>query len=255
MVVGPSLIEIAKIYKNDVGGFVKWCISPGQKRNGAIQMASMAHVGETNLKEIHAHILSVAKGKKEKKKASKDAYSGNYVNRETPYIQRIFLKGSGPAAIAIFVNRDLAVCWDAGATRLRYIWESKGYNPFAHWNGNGSRYPKMEGQTVYTESQGLTISGIENQTTRQFHGYKIINGFPEFNYSIGQVNITEYVHSNSDRNILRKFTITGAHQGITLNLGEQNQTTASTSSGTISDNTLTLAGAETINFTLTLSLK
>ena len=42
--VGPSLIEIGKLYGDKPDEFVAWCHAPKQKRKGVIQMPSMAHV-------------------------------------------------------------------------------------------------------------------------------------------------------------------------------------------------------------------
>jgi cytochrome c551/c552 len=74
MVVGPSLVEIAGIYKNDPDGFVKWCIAPQHKREGVIEMPSMAHLGEPVLRQLHGYILEAAAGKTERKKADGDPF-------------------------------------------------------------------------------------------------------------------------------------------------------------------------------------
>ncbi|GBL29023.1 hypothetical protein EMGBS10_01730, partial [Opitutia bacterium] len=56
MVVGPSLIEISKLYAKKPKEFVEWAIKPQKKRNNVIEMPSMAHLGEEKLLAIREHI-------------------------------------------------------------------------------------------------------------------------------------------------------------------------------------------------------
>ena len=118
-------MEISKLYPNKekLPEFLKWCETPQQKRQGVIQMPSMAHVGQDNLKLIHAHILVASKGLKEVKVKGQDPFVASPSMRRRPLIQRIFMPEAGPAAIAVAVNDELHFCWDAGECRLRYIWK------------------------------------------------------------------------------------------------------------------------------------
>ncbi|PHX58069.1 MAG: hypothetical protein CK553_01135, partial [Opitutia bacterium] len=58
MVVGPSLIEITKLYDKKPKEFVAWSIKPIKKRNGVIEMPSMAHLGEANLIAVREYMLT-----------------------------------------------------------------------------------------------------------------------------------------------------------------------------------------------------
>ena len=54
--VGPSLAEIAEIYRDDAAGLVSWTRAPGVKRGG-IPMPPFQHLGEVKLKRIAEYIL------------------------------------------------------------------------------------------------------------------------------------------------------------------------------------------------------
>jgi cytochrome c551/c552 len=128
-IVGPSLVEIAHIYKKDVAGFVKWCNAPKKKRKDAIEMPSMAHVGNDNLKLVHAWILNETKGKKfvpekkNEKKKKTDPYARTVSEGSQPSLQRIFLADSSPASIAVTIDGQHSLCWDTVSCRMRYAWK------------------------------------------------------------------------------------------------------------------------------------
>jgi cytochrome c len=55
--VGPSLREVASVYKDNQEGIVRWAMAPGKKRPTFPKMPSMKHVGEKNLREIAKYIF------------------------------------------------------------------------------------------------------------------------------------------------------------------------------------------------------
>ena len=123
MLVGPSLVEIAGIYRDRPDEFVKWCITPQHKREGVIEMPSMAHLGEPVLRQLHGYVIAAAEGKTELKKGNGDPYSAPRAMVRRPQVQRIFLPDASPAAIAVALPGDLSFCFDASECRLRYVWK------------------------------------------------------------------------------------------------------------------------------------
>ncbi|HVJ47206.1 MAG TPA: c-type cytochrome, partial [Luteolibacter sp.] len=143
--VGPSLVEIRKLYLDKPDDFVKWANAPGKKRPGAVEMPSMVHVGEPGLRAIHAHMMEISKGVKEKAVAKGDPFAQSPTQTARPQIQRIFLPNSGPAAIAIALDDKVSLCWDAGECRLRYAWTGGFIDGYAYWKGNGSSLGQIKG--------------------------------------------------------------------------------------------------------------
>lgn len=200
MVVGPSLVEIAGIYRNDPDGFVKWCIAPQHKRPGVIEMPSMAHLGEPVLRELHGYILEAAAGKTEQKKVDGDPFAVPAAQVKRPQVQRMFLPEASPAAIAVALPGDLSFCFDATECRLRYVWKGGFIDGWDYWKGNGSSLAKLDGAVVYRESRfPLTWPLAGEETPPKFLGYRVAkDGLPTFRYQRGGVTWAETIKPLSD---------------------------------------------------------
>ncbi len=185
MVVGPSLVEIAGIYRGKPDDFVKWCIAPQHKREGVIEMPSMAHLGEPVLRELHAYILAAAEGKTELKKTDGDPYSVPATMVKRPQVQRIFLPDASPASIAVALPGDLSYCFDAAECRLRYVWKGGFIDGFDYWKGNGSSLAKLVGKVVYREKYHPFVAFSSISLPPKFLGYRVgRDGIPTFRYRI-----------------------------------------------------------------------
>ncbi|MCH2208810.1 MAG: cytochrome c [Lentisphaerales bacterium] len=66
VLVGPSLVEIAHVYKDDKRGIITWAMRPGNKRADTLPMPPMLHVGKENLLKITNYIFAVTEGKEYK---------------------------------------------------------------------------------------------------------------------------------------------------------------------------------------------
>jgi cytochrome c551/c552 len=184
MVVGPSLVEISDIYRNDPEGFVKWCLAPKPKRPGAIEMPSMAHLGEPTLRKLHGYVLKAAEGKTERKQAKGDPFGVPPAMTRRPQVQRIFLPDASPAAIAVALPGDLSYCFDAGECRLRYVWKGGFIDGFPYWQGNGSALATIIGEVTYREADfPLLPPKGSTRPGHKFLGYRVgKDGLPTFRY-------------------------------------------------------------------------
>ena len=250
MVVGPSLVEIAGIYRGNPDGFVKWCVAPQHKRPGAIEMPSMAHLGEPVLRQLHAHVLSAAAGKTEQKAVAGDPFAVPREQVRRPQVQRIFLPDASPAAIAVALPGELSFCFDASECRLRYVWKGGFVDGFSYWKGNGSELAKLDGPVVYREPAFPLVGppGGKNQPP-EFLGYRVAkDGLPTFRYRRDGIEWTETIRPLSDGGgIERHFTAAGAP---TLTLAAPAGATLSSSTGGS-----VLTGEQAKSFTLTLRWK
>ena len=211
--VGPSLVEVTKLYRKDKDSFVKWCLEPGKKRKEAIQMPSMAHVGKEKLLAIHSYIIQEAKGKKERTSRNqetrkKDLYP---LPKTRPLIQRMFIEGAGSAAIAVALpNHELNYTFDAAACRLRFTWKSPDFvDAFPYWRGNGNSKVKIKGKKLYQEKKSiLQVGEAKENASPEFLGYTLDTaGIPTFKYRRGAVTFTETITANSNGDgLLRHIT-------------------------------------------------
>ncbi|MBK1835317.1 c-type cytochrome [Roseibacillus ishigakijimensis] len=229
MLVGPSMIEIATLYGEDQAGFLKWCLEPGRKRPNAVEMPAMTHVGEENLKAIHAYILKATEGKEEKKVERKNF--DNYPSLEQrPIVQRFFMPESSPASIAVALpggNGDINFCFDTDQCRLRYVWRNENFmTRWPYWQGNGNAITKLQGPVIYREDRSPfspakgTAEGTA--TPPRFLGYTLDeDGIPIFRYQWQGVTFTERITLNeSGDGLLRELT---HDEGTELEFSEPRQ--------------------------------
>ncbi|MCH2063596.1 MAG: c-type cytochrome [Roseibacillus sp.] len=211
--VGPSLVEVSKLYSAKIDEFLAWCKKPIQKRKGVIQMPPMGHVGDPNLKLIHAHILEASKGLKEIKVRGLDPFYASPSMRKRPQVQRLFMPEAGPAAIAVAVNDELHYCWDAGECRLRYIWKGDFIDGWAVWRGNGNGLAKIQGEVLLREEKNPVpyLDLVDSARPRpKFLGYSLVEGLPTFRWRAGKIEVTETIRPTSDGKALtRSFAVTG----------------------------------------------
>ncbi len=252
MVVGPSLVEIRKLYDGKPDDFVKWAIAPKRKRPGAVEMPSQVHVGEEGLRAIYTHVMAVSKGAKEKKQEKGDPYVASPTQTARPLVQRIFMPNAGPAAIAIALDSTNSLCWDAGSCRLRYAWTGGFIDGFPYWRGNGSSVAAITGTVRYVEASSPFGDAPVN-----FHGYAMKDGFPAFKYTAGGREVIEsYSPIGDGDGFKRTFSIAPQSESpVVLMFPEQSGVSISSDKGKLEAGKLTLSPAEAAMFTLTFSLK
>lgn len=210
--VGPSLVEVAKLYGNKPKEFVAWCRAPQKKRQGVIQMPSMAHLNEPQLRQIHSWIMTSTKGKDEVQVEGLDGFRASPSMRRRPLVQRIFMPDAGPAAIAVATNDDWHYCWDAGSCRLRYVWKGDFIDGWPVWRGNGDAFAKVRGQVLLREAR--TPIPVASDVKARFLGYRMKGGLPTMRYRLGDVQVTERITPLAGGDGLqRSFTLRGARDG------------------------------------------
>jgi cytochrome c551/c552 len=241
MVVGPSLIEISKLYGKKPKEFVEWAVKPQKKRNGVIEMPSMAHLGEEKLLAIREHMLAASAGLKEKPAITKDPLARP---ARRPEVQRMFLPNVGPAAIAVALPGDLNFCFDAGDCRLRTVWRGDFLDCWAYFKSNGKATATLLGKPLWSLPADEAL-----QKRVKFHGYTVdAAGLPTFEYERDGAQFREKIVAEG-KGLVRRFEVTTT-KPITFALDPA--TTCSV--GTLLKDTLTLTPAEAKSFTLTVRL-
>lgn len=238
--VGPSLVEVSKLYSAKIDEFLAWCKKPVQKRKGVIQMPPMGHVGDASLKLIHAHIVETSRGLKEIKVKGLDPFYASPSMRKRPQVQRIFMPDAGPAAIAVAVNDHLHYCWDAGECRLRYIWTGDFIDGWAVWRGNGNGLSKIQGEILLREEQNpvplLPDPGNSAPSPPKFLGYSLVGGLPTFRWRVGEMEVAETIRPTADGTALaRSFELKG-RVPPTLNFKSSDKMSISTESAVLDGN-------------------
>jgi len=260
-IVGPSLVEISHLYKKNLAGFVKWSNSPGKKRKNAIQMPSMAHVGNENLEAVYVWMLDVTKGKKfvPEKPKKVDPYALNKSESSLPRLQRIFLSDSSPASIAVNIDGQHSLCWDTVSCRMRYVWKGGFIDGYPYWERNGNAFAKLLGEIYYRApmKQDSSLMNEKFKDPPKFRGYKIVAGLPIFYYSIGSHQVSEAIKNRNGNLVIQvkiqsDETIEGS---VRYPLGDLVKTQLKHSAGKIEEGVLVLTAKEAAGFELTFNLK
>jgi mono/diheme cytochrome c family protein len=197
-----------------------------------------------------------------------------------PIVYRTFMPGASPAAFAVALPGNHYFCWDAGECRLRYVWSKGGFIRANqnHWSSNGKPVAEFNGtpyyrartsqlsdesfevlsktnnrQPIYDTSQAnnfpILIEGIKD--TPNFLGYRLVEGFPKFRYSLGKHVISELIRPNMDRTgIRRTFTVSPPIE-TTLRLTPTTLAHLSSDRGKLnSDGEVVLSAKESTEFTI-----
>ena len=75
----------------------------------------------------------------------------------SPVVYRTFMPGASPAAFAVALPGNHYYCWDAGESRLRYVWTKGGFikSNQAHWSSNGKPVAEFNGTPYYRAQTSL----------------------------------------------------------------------------------------------------
>lgn len=248
VVVGPSMVTLAKSYPREKqADFLKWAKEPGKKNQNMIQMPSMAHIPDADLSEIHEYILSATKGIKNK--SGKSLYPKfKEPKRALPYVVRAFMPDASPASVGVVLENGLSLCWDTEACRFRYTYVG-GRTDLFHYR----IIAKLPNKPFYVETADRLFS-LESKP--QFKGYRLVDKDPEFQYTIGSVDVRELISAGEgEGSITRTFTITGHDRPLKLDLTAEGEATLTSNKGSLEKGILSLTADEAKTFTLTITKK
>lgn len=127
-----------------------------------------------------------------------------------PYMYRIFIPDAGPAAIAVSLPHKLSYCWDAGTCRLRYAWQGDFLDNTVIWKGHRDAYGDILGPVFFRDNVAypLQVDKPGNIPAVEFKGYRLINRYPEFHYTINGIEVYELIKPKEDgKGLIRTFKI------------------------------------------------
>ncbi|MFT5130311.1 MAG: mono/diheme cytochrome c family protein [Rhodothermales bacterium] len=203
-------------------------------------------------------------------------------NITSPVVYRTFMPGASPAAFAVALPGGQFYCWDAGESRLRFVWTKGGFirNNKRHWSSNGKPVCDYYGQPYYTarssflnaenanklaptnhgkpiydtaEAKDFPIAiGNTTQPRPRYRGYRLIDGYPEFWVSLGGADIYERIVPDRS-GIARHFRIDGHGAAVTVALKPSADCELRSSAGKLAaDGMLSLSAEEAKAFTVTI---
>jgi hypothetical protein len=162
---------------------------------------------------------SAAMGQADHADHSKTAPSPHPYELIPPYLYRVFIDGASPAAIAVSLPSALSYCWDAGRCKLRFAWKGGFIDNTDLWKGHFDASAKVLGDIFYRDNLDYPFRLGKNAEPPEvkFKGYRLINKYPEFHYTLDGLDVYELIHPKDDGNgLVRQFRIPGAKETMTF---------------------------------------
>ena len=175
-----------------------------------------------------------------------------------PFMYRVFIPDASPAAIAVSLPQNISYCWDAGTCRLRYAWQGDFLDNTTLWKGHRDAYGKILGTVFYRDktTYPFHIDQPGNIPTVQFRGYRLIDRYPEFHYTMNGIEVFELLKSRADgKGLIRTFRIPKTDRIIWFICDPSDGISYQSSAGKWIDGKLKLLPEEAVQFTLTMTQK
>lgn len=241
------------------------CTYPG---HGFVMYGAMYVQGNTVLPELAADLNipparrqpEISLEEDETHHASHHAHAGKALHPYTavpPYLYRVFIEGASPAAIAVSLPENLSYCWDAGTCKLRFAWQGGFLDNSDLWKGKGDALAKVKGDIFFTEQTGypLSFGGQGRLPATSYKGYKLINRYPEFHYTVNGMHVYELIQPKAGgKGIVRRFRITGHTKTVQFRAAPQTGVAFEATAGVWNKNVLTLTPLQAREFSITTTV-
>jgi len=174
-----------------------------------------------------------------------------------PIMYRTFMPESSPASIAVGLDGGLSYCFDTTPVMLRYAWQGGFIDNSEVFKGHVSEQrATVEGDVFYRNEVGfpLRIGASDAPPDPEFEGYTMIDGRPQFEYTIGDALVRELVEPTPDGTGLRRtFQLDGADHSVRFLTSPQDSVRIEASAGTWDGPTLRLQPDEAQRFVITMT--
>lgn len=176
----------------------------------------------------------------------------------SPYIYRVFIDGASPAAIAVSLPGDLSYCWDAGTCKLRFAWSGGFLDNSELWKGKGDVSAKVVGNVFFRDKTQFSFSfSADNKVPKlDYKGYKLINRYPEFHYTLNGIDVYELILPKADgKGLNRTFRIPNVKSTVWFNTDQSDGVKYEALKGSWEGNRLKLTSKEARRFSIIMSVK
>lgn len=175
---------------------------------------------------------------------------------EPPYLYRVFIEGSSLASVAVNLPHQVSYCWDAENCYLRFAWEGEFLDNTELWHGHKNAYAKVLGDIFYRDQTDfpLRIGSAESIPETEYKGYRLVERYPEFHYTLNGTNVYELIHPKSDGSgLLRTFRMPEAKETVWFVFHAEDGADYASSTGKWEDAQLKLSPQQAREFTITMT--
>jgi plastocyanin len=175
-----------------------------------------------------------------------------------PYAYRVFIAGASPAAIAVHLPQSLSYCWDAAACRLRFAWQG-GFLDFKDfWKGKGDAEAEVAGSIFFRDATPYPLRPGKPETIPavDYKGYRLVNRYPEFHYTIDGTEVYELLTPKADGSgLVRTFRLPGVRKPLWFCADAGEGMAYEASSGKWQKGKLRLTARQARRFSITMTRK
>lgn len=178
--------------------------------------------------------------------------------QDPPYLYRTFVPDASPTVIAVNLPKNISYCWDAATCHLRYAWEGAFLDNTEVWKGHFQAYSKVMGAIFFRNKTRfpLYVDKPGNLPTVQFKGYRLVDRYPEFHYTINGIDVYELIRENREGGgLTRTFSIPRSDRTIWFAFTDEDGVDYRSSIGGLEDGKLKLPPGKNIQFTITMTKK
>jgi azurin len=173
-----------------------------------------------------------------------------------PYHYRVFIEGSSPAAIAVNLPYNLSYCWDAGTCRMRFAWKGNFLDNSELWKGKGDALAKVAGEIFFRDRTAYPFRLKDSSKIPEvdFKGYKLVNRYPEFHYTLNGEDVFELVLPKEDGSgIVRNFRFPNSRRSVWFMTDGNTGISYESSAGVWNNGNLLLSASEARCFSITMT--
>lgn len=172
-----------------------------------------------------------------------------------PYLYRAYMENASPASIAVHLPNEVSYCWDAATCELRYAWKGAFVDNTLLWKGKPNAVAKVMGEKFFEikTRQPLRIGTPNAQQIVEYKGYRLVDRYPEFHFTVNGVDVYELVTTNEQGTaLIRSFRIPENHDDVWFYKHRGDGAQYESSIGAWDGNRLKIAAADARKFTITM---
>lgn len=179
-----------------------------------------------------------------------------------PIVDRLFMPDCGPAAIVVGLENDHSYVFDAGACRLRYAWTGGYIDPAPQFEAAGSLFANVLGRVYWRDpiraGAPIRLGTASNIPEVAFGGYRLVEGTPEFRYTLDGRAVTESIRAGAHtadhvEPLVRRFQIDAQGEPVYFVTYADSGVEFTSSAGVWENHVLALTAAEARDFTITMT--
>jgi len=180
----------------------------------------------------------------------------NASKRKSPCLYRVYIDGASPAAISVSLTEKSSYCWDVGTCKLRFAWQGGFVDNTALWKGHRDAESLILGNVFYRDkvSFPLRIKDKNSIPEIDYKGYRLVNNYPEFHYTVNGIDVFELIKPKEDESgLLRTFRIPDATTNVWFYFSEEDGVEYQASLGNLSKGSLELNPSQAKEFSIIMT--